>query len=90
MGSWLIAVYDRGAPDGKAHRIVSPGVYSSPEVGLPAPEEIPGVSLEVQNYHISPVGSFHQKTVVIDREIVLLSSNNVQNMVSRQPELRPV
>lgn len=33
----------------------------------------------MQNYHIPPVGSFHQKSVVFDRKIALLSSNNVQN-----------
>lgn len=78
----LMRVYDRGVADGGAHRIVPSEVYSSAEVGLPSPEEIPGVSLEVQNYHIPPVGSFHQKAIVIDRNLALLSSNNVQNKVS--------
>lgn len=75
-------VYDRGVADGGAHQRVDPKIYSSQNVGLPTPEEIPGCALEVQNYHIPPVGSFHQKTVIVDREVALLSSNNVQNQVS--------
>ncbi|KAL1410654.1 hypothetical protein Q8F55_004673 [Vanrija albida] len=74
-------MYDRGgvAPsDGRVHQIVEPSVYSSPAVGLPTPEEIPGLELEVQNYHIPPVGTFHQKCLVIDRKIASLSSNNIQ------------
>ncbi|TXT11262.1 hypothetical protein VHUM_02013 [Vanrija humicola] len=73
-------MYDRGvAPaEGRVHQLVDPKVYSSPSVGLPSPEEIPGVELEVQNYHIPPVGTFHQKCLVIDRKIASLSSNNIQ------------
>lgn len=82
-GQLIQTVYDRGVADGGAHQRVDPKIYSSPGVGLPAPEEIPGCTLEVQNYHIPPVGSFHQKTVIVDREVALLSSNNVQNRVSR-------
>ncbi|BEI91475.1 uncharacterized protein CcaverHIS019_0402950 [Cutaneotrichosporon cavernicola] len=72
-------MYDRGVADGGAHQRVDPKIFSSPAVGLPSPEEVPGCSLEVQNYHIPPVGSFHQKTVIVDRQVALLSSNNVQN-----------
>lgn len=73
-------VYDRGVPkEGQAHQTVVPSVYTAENIGLPAPQDIPGVHLEVQNYHIPPVGSFHQKTIVIDRKVALLSSNNVQN-----------
>lgn len=75
-------MYDRGAAeDSGAHQIVSAEEYTAPEIGLPAPTEIPNVLLEVQNYHIYPVGSFHQKCMVIDRKVALLSSNNVQSRV---------
>lgn len=79
----LSTVYDRGVlpQEGGAHQIVDPKVYTAKGVELPAPSEIPGVLLEVQNYHVHPVGSFHQKSMVIDRKVALLSSNNVQSKV---------
>jgi hypothetical protein len=84
-------VYDRGVADGGAHQRVDAKIFSSPAVGLPSPAEVPGCSIEVQNYHIPPVGSFHQKTVIVDREVALLSSNNVQNRVSssQDPQHHP-
>lgn len=66
---------------------MSPEVYTAEGVELPGPEEIPGVLLEVQNYHVHPVGSFHQKSLVIDRKLAVLSSNNIQSKVSQNCEL---
>jgi len=31
----------------------------------------------VQNYHVAPLGTFHSKFAVIDREIALVNSNNI-------------
>ncbi|BEI83695.1 hypothetical protein CcaverHIS002_0402990 [Cutaneotrichosporon cavernicola] len=77
------AVMERGGPKVVVKIMYDPRrpkdlLLPSGRVTLP-PEEVPGCSLEVQNYHIPPVGSFHQKTVIVDRQVALLSSNNVQN-----------
>lgn len=56
-------IYDRGTPKQmiKAHQLVQPDEYSGGRVQLPRPEEIPNVLLEVLNYHVPPVGTFHSK-----------------------------
>jgi phosphatidylserine/phosphatidylglycerophosphate/cardiolipin synthase-like enzyme len=61
------------------HTIVKPSEYTGKAVHLPAPEEIPGVSLEVMNYHRPILGTFHCKFMVVDRKIAIISSNNIQS-----------
>jgi phosphatidylserine/phosphatidylglycerophosphate/cardiolipin synthase-like enzyme len=46
---------------------------------IPLPEEIPNLSLEVINYHRMIMGTFHAKFMIIDRQIALLNSNNIQD-----------
>ncbi|ORY90144.1 hypothetical protein BCR35DRAFT_287370 [Leucosporidium creatinivorum] len=77
-------VYDRGTPKQvvKTHQLVGPDEYSGERVQLPRPEEIPNVQLEVLNYHVPPVGTFHSKYCIIDRKIALLNSNNIQDRVN--------
>ena len=79
----LLTVYDRGNPSQvvSPHQPVDVKTYTGAKVKLPAPDEIPGVDLEVQNYHVPPVGTFHAKYMVVDRKVALLSSNNIQDRV---------
>jgi phosphatidylserine/phosphatidylglycerophosphate/cardiolipin synthase-like enzyme len=78
------AVYDRGNPSQliNPHQNVDVKTYTDDKVKLPSPEEIPGINLEVQNYHVPPVGTFHAKYMVVDRKIAILNSNNIQDRVS--------
>ncbi|KZV94113.1 phospholipase D/nuclease, partial [Exidia glandulosa HHB12029] len=60
---------------------ISPRYYRTSshweEFGLPTEAEIPHIKLEVINYHIPPLGTFHSKFMVVDRQIALVNSNNV-------------
>lgn len=47
--------------------------------GIPSPEEIPNISLEVHNYHHIIMGTFHSKFLIVDRKLALLNSNNIQD-----------
>lgn len=84
MLSLCRTVYDRGnaqqviAP----HQAVDVKTYTGDKVKLPAPEDIPGCDLQVQNYHQPPVGTFHSKYMVVDRKVAILNSNNIQDRVS--------
>jgi len=72
-------MYDRGnVKQAVKHRIIVKPVYWS-KIGLPAQEEIPGVDLEVINYHRPLLGTFHAKYLVVDRRVACLNSNNVQD-----------
>ncbi|KAG9024764.1 hypothetical protein FRB95_011127 [Tulasnella sp. JGI-2019a] len=51
-------------------------------VQLPKSEDIPGLFLEVVNYHRPALGTFHCKYMVIDRRIAVLNSNNIQDMAN--------
>ncbi|KAG8888426.1 hypothetical protein FRB98_007638 [Tulasnella sp. 332] len=51
-------------------------------VQLPKLEDIPGLFLEVVNYHRPALGTFHCKYMVIDRRIAILNSNNIQDMAN--------
>jgi phosphatidylserine/phosphatidylglycerophosphate/cardiolipin synthase-like enzyme len=76
-------VYDRGNPSQfvHAHQIVPEKTYTGEKVKLPAPHEIPGIVMEVVNYHVPPVGTFHAKYMVVDRKFAILQSNNIQDRV---------
>lgn len=74
-------IYDRGSPKQllDPHYIVSEDEYTGKKVALPAPKDIPNISMEVMNYHQPIVGTFHSKYMVVDRKIALLQSNNIQD-----------
>lgn len=76
-------IYDRGDPKQiiDHHQSVKPKTFADPKgaVRLPHPDEIPGVDLEVVNYHRPPLGTFHAKFMIIDRKIALTQSNNIQD-----------
>ncbi|KAJ4472653.1 hypothetical protein C8R41DRAFT_870396 [Lentinula lateritia] len=74
-------LYDRGNVKQAIthHQHVPPATYTGPKVNLPAPEEIPNIEMQVVNYHVPLVGTFHSKFMVVDREVALLMSNNIQD-----------
>lgn len=61
------------------HQTVSVSGYTAKVVNLPAPDEIPNVDLSVVNFHRPPLGTFHSKFMIVDRQIATVSSNNVQD-----------
>ena len=72
-------MYDRGnVKQAVKNRIVVKPIYWT-RIGLPAQDEIPGVSLEVINYHRALLGTFHAKYLVVDRRVACLNSNNIQD-----------
>jgi phosphatidylserine/phosphatidylglycerophosphate/cardiolipin synthase-like enzyme len=74
-------MYDRGdaAQLFNNHQDVGPKGWTNVNVGLPNPEDIPGIDLKVVNFHRPPLGTFHCKFMVVDRRIATVSSNNVQD-----------
>ena len=74
-------MYDRG--DVKqffgAHQTVQEKTWTSDVVGLPASHEIPNLDLEVINFHRPPLGTFHAKFMIVDREMATISSNNIMD-----------
>ncbi|KAJ3853877.1 phospholipase D active site motif protein [Lentinula lateritia] len=74
-------LYDRGNVKQAVthHQHVPPATYTGPKVNLPAPEEIPNIDMQVVNYHVPLVGTFHSKFMVVDRQVALLMSNNIQD-----------
>lgn len=83
-------IYDRGNIKQVAenHIVVPEKEFTGKEVQIPAFDEVPGLDLEVVNYHRPAVGTFHSKYMIVDRKIALLNSNNIQdrcNLASPQP-----
>lgn len=72
-------LYDRGALIQLIdnHHLVSPAEMVSASVGLPRPEEIPNIDLQVMNYHKPMLGTYHCKYMIVDRRVAVLQSNNV-------------
>ncbi|KAK5129354.1 hypothetical protein LTR08_003561 [Meristemomyces frigidus] len=54
----------------------APGRWQS-SFGLPSPEELPGLDLQVKSIFILPFSVMHPKFVIVDRKQVLLPSCNV-------------
>ncbi|KAL8281037.1 hypothetical protein RQP46_006716 [Phenoliferia psychrophenolica] len=77
-------MYDRGTPKQvlESHQLVDEKTWVSDRVKLPSKAEIPNIDLEVMNFHKPPVGTFHAKYVVFDRQIAILQSNNIQDRVN--------
>ncbi|CAF0949175.1 unnamed protein product [Adineta steineri] len=59
------------------HNKLPPSKWS--DYDIPLPNEIPNISLEVNNYHRVIMGTFHAKFMIVDRRIALLNSNNIQD-----------
>ncbi|KAJ0118029.1 hypothetical protein J7T55_014482 [Diaporthe amygdali] len=74
-------IYDRGSPKQlfEPHYVVPVKEYTGDKVGIPPPEEIPNIDLQVMNYHHPLLGTFHAKYMVVDRKLAVIQSNNIQN-----------
>ena len=72
-------MYDRGS----LSQLRNNHVYVLPKdwkaVNLPTEDEIPGVSLEVVNFHRPALGTFHAKYLIVDRKVACVNSNNIQD-----------
>ncbi|OAX81244.1 hypothetical protein ACJ72_04416 [Emergomyces africanus] len=62
-----------------SRQLVYPSASTNVHVQMPPPEHIPNLELEVMNYHKPVLGTFHSKFMVVDRRVVLLQSNNIQD-----------
>lgn len=47
--------------------------------GLPTEDDIPYLSMEILNYHRPLMGTFHAKLLLVDRQVALINSNNIQD-----------
>ncbi|CDR99991.1 uncharacterized protein SPSC_03386 [Sporisorium scitamineum] len=47
--------------------------------GLPTEKEIPNLTMEILNYHRPLMGTFHAKLLIVDRQVALINSNNIQD-----------
>ncbi|BGP16314.1 hypothetical protein JCM10213_006470 [Rhodosporidiobolus nylandii] len=72
-------MWDRGAIQQLWHNHVAVTPQTWAPLGLPHPDEVPNLSLQVINFHRPLLGTFHQKAMVVDRKIALLNSNNIQD-----------
>ncbi|KAI0116887.1 hypothetical protein F4814DRAFT_265862 [Daldinia grandis] len=74
-------IYDRGSPKQllEPHYMVPESEYTGNAVGIPASHEIPNIDLQVMNYHRPLLGTFHAKYMIVDREIAVVQSNNIQD-----------
>ena len=78
----LKILYDRGTPKQflSRHQIVAPDTYTNAStIGLPHPDEIPFIDMQVMNFHTPIMGTFHAKYMVVDRRVAILQSNNIQD-----------
>jgi len=74
-------LYDRGNLKQifNNHQKVQVKEFTGEAVRLPDPDEVPGIDLEVVNFHRPALGTFHSKYMVVDRKYGVLSSNNIQD-----------
>ncbi|GAA5992282.1 hypothetical protein JCM11641_001161 [Rhodosporidiobolus odoratus] len=72
-------MWDRGAIQQLWHNHVAVTPQTWAPLGLPHPDDVPHLSLQVINFHRPLLGTFHQKAMVVDRKIALLNSNNIQD-----------
>ncbi|KAM0554066.1 hypothetical protein ACHAPJ_007141 [Fusarium lateritium] len=74
-------MYDKPGPSNAItpHQTVKPKSYTSKSIGLPSPEEIPNIDLEVVSLHRPLLGTLHAKFCVVDRKIAAIMSNNTED-----------
>lgn len=61
------------------HQKVSPDVYSGEKIQLPKPDEVPNLDMEVCSFHVPLLGTLHAKFMVVDRQIGIVESNNIED-----------
>lgn len=74
-------MYDKPGPSNAVtpHQPVKVKTYTSKSVGLPSPEEIPNIDLEVVSLHRLVLGTLHAKFCLVDRKIAAVMSNNTED-----------
>lgn len=74
-------MYDKATPASAIdpHQRVKPSTYTSKNVQLPAPEEVPNLDMEVVSLHKLVLGTLHAKFCVVDRKIAVVMSNNMED-----------
>ncbi|CAO1634731.1 unnamed protein product [Parajaminaea phylloscopi] len=61
----------------RCRKPVPPNMWKSN--GLPTADEIPNLDMEILNYHRPLMGTFHAKLLLVDRQVALINSNNIQD-----------
>ncbi|PWN26004.1 hypothetical protein BDZ90DRAFT_206467, partial [Jaminaea rosea] len=61
----------------RCRKPVPPSMWESN--GLPRKDEIPHLDMEILNYHRPLMGTFHAKLLLVDRQVALINSNNIQD-----------
>jgi phosphatidylserine/phosphatidylglycerophosphate/cardiolipin synthase-like enzyme len=74
-------MFDKPGPSNAItpHQPVKVKTYTSKSVGLPSPEEIPNIDLEVVSLHRLVLGTLHAKFCLVDRKIAAVMSNNTED-----------
>ncbi|KAK6511759.1 hypothetical protein TWF481_000665 [Arthrobotrys musiformis] len=77
-------LYDRGNMKQllKNHLNTKEKDYNGEKVQIPKQDDVQGITLQVLNFHIPPVGTFHAKWMVVDGKIAVLNSNNIQDVAN--------
>ncbi|WVQ99684.1 hypothetical protein IAU59_006823 [Kwoniella sp. CBS 9459] len=72
-------MYDRGSWEQlwNAHAPVKPNEWAP--LDLPTEQDVPGLDMEVINFHRVLLGTFHAKFLIADRKVALINSNNIQD-----------
>jgi phosphatidylserine/phosphatidylglycerophosphate/cardiolipin synthase-like enzyme len=58
---------------------VEPKVYGGEKIKLPLPEEVANLDMEVSSLHVPLLGTLHAKFMVVDRQIGIVESNNMED-----------
>ena len=61
------------------HQKVPVDVYSGAKIQLPKPDEVPNLDMEVSSLHVPLLGTLHAKFMVVDRQIGIVESNNMED-----------
>jgi len=73
-------LWDRGYPRGGSFKFNAKVDQKKwPKLRVPSFHEVPNLKIEVLNNHRPVLGALHMKYLIVDRNKVLLSSNNIQN-----------
>ncbi|OCF31927.1 hypothetical protein I316_06309 [Kwoniella heveanensis BCC8398] len=72
-------MYDRGSWEQlwNSHAPVKPNQWAP--LDLPTEQDVPGLDMEVINFHRVLLGTFHAKFLIVDRKVALINSNNIQD-----------
>lgn len=62
-----------------SHQKLKTDVYSGEKIKLPTPEEVPHLDMEVASLHKPLLGTLHAKFMVVDRQIGIAESNNMED-----------